>query len=399
MTAGNALGLAAHAVREKVLALGAELLEVSVGDLVLEDGKVHVRGAPGRELSLGALATAANPIRYAYGKEANQAALQLVKPRSGAVLEPGEEPGLEAFRYFAPERATWASGQHAAIVEIDLATGNLTFVRYVVVHDCGVVINPTIVEGQIHGGVAQGIGGAFYEKLHFDDSGQLLNASFMDFLIPTSAEIPEIEIAHIETPSPLNPLGVKGVGEAGTIPVAAAVAEAIEDALGPFGVRIREMPLSPARLRELFEEAQSTVLSAGAIERFGRGGAATRGCVCPGAAARARARRASSMTLACWAEWPMTPMRHMRSRVLAKAAGDVQVELVEQDRRGPLQTRRPAAPGRSPPTSGDGPESANWRRPKRVQRRLAARPRAADAARSAASTPSSTMIRSASRSA
>lgn len=255
VTAGNAVGLAARAVRDKVLTLGAELLEVSASDLELSDGKVIVRGAPGQELTLGALATAANPIRYAYGKEANQAALRLVKARDGAVLGPGEEPGLEARRYFAPERATWASGQHAAIVEVDIATGDLRFVRYVVVHDCGVVINSTIVEGQIHGGVAQGIGGAFYERLHFDDSGQLINASFMDFLMPTAMEIPEIEIAHIETPSPLNPLGVKGVGEAGTIPVAALVAEAIEDALAPFGIRIHEMPLSPLRIRELLDEA------------------------------------------------------------------------------------------------------------------------------------------------
>ncbi len=255
VTAGNALGLAARRVREKVLTLAAELLEVSPGDLELAQGKVAVRGAPGRELTLGALATAANPIRYAYGKEANQAALRLVKAREGAVLREGEEPGLEARGFFAPERATWASGQHAAIVEVDPLTGDLRFVRYVVVHDCGVLINPTIVEGQIHGGVAQGIGGAFYERLHFDDSGQLINASFMDFLMPTAVEVPEIEIAHIETPSPLNPLGVKGVGEAGTIPVAALVAEAVEDALAPFGVRISEMPLSPTRIRELIEEA------------------------------------------------------------------------------------------------------------------------------------------------
>src|SRR4030081_292918 len=254
VTAGNALGLAAHAVRDRVLALGAELWEVSPGDLDLRDGKVQVRGAPGQELSLGALATAANPIRYAYGKEANQAALQLVTPRAGAVLAPGEEPGLEARGFFAPERATWASGQHAAIVEIDISTGDLRFVRYVVVHDCGVIINPTIVEGQIHGGVAQGIGGAFYERLFFDDSGQLINASFMDFLMPAAGEVPDIEIAHIETPSPLNPLGIKGVGEAGTIPVAALVAEAVEDALAPFNVRIREMPLSPVRILELIQE-------------------------------------------------------------------------------------------------------------------------------------------------
>ncbi|HYY89062.1 MAG TPA: molybdopterin cofactor-binding domain-containing protein, partial [Chloroflexota bacterium] len=166
-----------------------------------------------------------------------------------------EEPGLEAREFFAPERATWASGQHAAIVEVDVATGELRFVRYCVVHDCGRVINPTIVEAQIHGGVAQGIGGALYERLHFDEMGQLLNASFMDFLIPTLAEIPEIEVAHLETPSPLNPLGVKGVGEAGAIPVPALVAEAIEDALAPFGVRIHELPISPSDLRELIEAA------------------------------------------------------------------------------------------------------------------------------------------------
>jgi aerobic carbon-monoxide dehydrogenase large subunit len=257
VTAGNALALAAAAVRAKTVRLAAELLEVSPDDVELVDGRARVVGARDRELTLGALATASNPIRYAYGKEASQAALRLVKPREGAVLVSGEEPGLEAQRYFAPERATWASGQHAAVIEVDPATGEVRFLRYVVVHDCGTIINPTIVEGQIHGGVAQGIGGALYERLHFDDSGQLVNASFMDFLMPTSMEIPDIEIAHLETPSPLNPLGVKGVGEAGTIPVAALLAEALEDALSPFGVRIREMPLSPVRIRELIEEARA----------------------------------------------------------------------------------------------------------------------------------------------
>jgi carbon-monoxide dehydrogenase large subunit len=255
VTAGNAIGNAARMVRAKALRLGAELLEVSAHDLELRDGGVFVRGAPHRSLTLGALATAANPIRYAYGKEVNQAALRLVKPREGAVLAEGQEPGLEARGFFAPERATWASGQHAAIVEVDVATGDLKVMRYVVVHDCGVVVNPTIVEGQIHGGVAQGVGGAFYERLYFDESGQLINASFMDFLMPTAVEVPRIEIGHIETPSPLNPLGVKGVGEAGTIPVAALIAEAVEDALAPFEVRVREMPLSPERIRQLIEAA------------------------------------------------------------------------------------------------------------------------------------------------
>lgn len=255
VTAGSAVHLAARTVREKALRQASSLLEASADDLELVDGRVQVKGAPHRALSLGALATAANPIRYAYGKEASQAALRLVKPRQGAVLAEGEEPGLEARGYFAPERATWASGQHAAVIEVDVPTGDVRFLRYVVVHDCGTVINPTIVEGQVHGGVAQGIGGAFFEKLHYDETGQLLNASFMDFLIPTAVEVPPIEVGHIETPSPLNPLGAKGVGEAGTIPVAALFAEAVEDALAPFGVKVTDMPLSPALVRALLDHA------------------------------------------------------------------------------------------------------------------------------------------------
>jgi len=216
-----------------------------------------VRGAPGRELTLGALATVANPIRYAYGKDSAEAALRLVKPREGAVLGEGETPGLEAHGYYAPPQSTFASGCHAAIVEVDVDTGELAILRYVVQHDCGTLVNPTIVEGQIRGGVAQGIGGAFYERIVYADDGQPLTASFMDFLIPTAVEVPEVEIHHLETPSPLNPLGMKGVGEAGAIPVPALVAEAIDDALAPLGVRIREMPLSPDRLREIIAAARA----------------------------------------------------------------------------------------------------------------------------------------------
>ena len=255
VTSGSAVHKTSLAVREKILRLAAGLLEVSPHDLELADGRARVRGAPGRELTLGALATVANPIRYAYGKESSDAALRLVKPREGPVLLDGEEPGLEARGYYAPPHATFASGCHAAIVEVDLATGNLRFLRYVVQHDCGTMVNPTIVEGQIRGGVAQGIGGAFYERIVYDPAGQPLTASFMDFLIPTAAEIPEVEITHLETPSPLNPLGVKGVGEAGAIPVPALVAEAIDDALAPLGLRVREMPLNPDRLRALIAAA------------------------------------------------------------------------------------------------------------------------------------------------
>src|SRR5262249_57846493 len=152
----------------------------------------------------GARATVANRTRYAYGKESAEAALRLVKPRQGAVLDEGEEPGLEARGYYAPPHSTFASGCHAAIVEVDVDTGNLTILRYVVQHDCGTVVNPTIVEGQIRGGVAQGVGGSFYERIVYDDSGQPLTTTFMDFLMPTALEVPEIEIGHIETPSPLN---------------------------------------------------------------------------------------------------------------------------------------------------------------------------------------------------
>ena len=255
VTAGNAVAIAAGKVRDKALQLAADLLEVAPHDLEVRDGAVSVKGVPERRLALGALATVANPIRYAYGKRGlflvRCAALRLVRPRPGAVLREGDEPGLEARGYYAPPHATFASGCHAAVVEVDIETGVVRFLEYVVQHDCGRIVNPTIVEGQIHGGVAQGIGGALYEKLCYDAAGQPLTRTFMEFHIPTAMEVPSIEVVHLETLSPLNPLGVKGVGEAGAIPVPALVAEAIEDALTPFGVRVSEMPLSPERIREL----------------------------------------------------------------------------------------------------------------------------------------------------
>ena len=255
VTAGNAIAIAAGKVRDKAVHLAADLLEVAPHDLEVRDGAVSVKGVPDRRLALGALATAANPIRYAYGKEAVEAALHLVKPRQGAVLREGDEPGLEARGYYAPPSATFASGCHAAVVEVDVETGVVRFLEYVVQHDCGRIVNPTIVDGQIHGGVAQGIGGALYEKLCYDAAGQPLTRTFMEFHIPTATEVPSMEVVHLETLSPLNPLGVKGVGEAGAIPVPALVAEAIEDALTPFGVRVREMPLSRERILELIRGA------------------------------------------------------------------------------------------------------------------------------------------------
>jgi carbon-monoxide dehydrogenase large subunit len=170
----------------------------------------------------------------------------------GAV-RPGTEPGLESTQYFGPPRGATASGVHAMIVEVDPQTFMLKVLKYVVVHDCGTIINPLILAGQIHGGVAQGIGNAFYEQLVFDDEGQLLNASLADYLLPSALEVPRMDIAHMVTASPLNPLGIKGAGEAGAIPVGPLFAQAIEDALGLADKKIEllEIPLSPNRLFEL----------------------------------------------------------------------------------------------------------------------------------------------------
>jgi aerobic carbon-monoxide dehydrogenase large subunit len=233
VVAGNAVSEASHVVRKKALKLASELFECSENDLVIADGKVSIAGIPGKFLTLSALAQHANPMR-------------------GAV-KPGTEPGLESTQYFGPPRGTTANGVHAMIVEVDPETFELQILKYVVVHDCGTVINPMILSGQIHGGVAQGIGNAFYEKLVFDDQGQLLNASLADYLLPTALEVPRMEVGHTTTPSPLNPLGIKGAGEAGAIPVGPLFAQAIENALdlGRQRIELLEIPLSPSTLYEL----------------------------------------------------------------------------------------------------------------------------------------------------
>ncbi|GCE20798.1 hypothetical protein KDK_45980 [Dictyobacter kobayashii] len=256
--AGSAVHLAAVKVREKVQALAAELFEASAEDIELAAGKVFVRGAPQRSLTLGQMAIKANPLRYTYGDNARTlAAMNLAAARPGPALPPERDaPGLEADGFYSPPHGSFASGVHGAIIEVDLPTGMVSFVKYVAVHDCGRLINPMVVEGQVHGGVAQGIGGAFFERLVYDDTAQLLSSTFMDYLIPTAAEIPDITVEHIETPSPLNPLGMKGVGEAGVIPVAALFASALDDALSPWHIRIREMPLHPCRLHEILQQAR-----------------------------------------------------------------------------------------------------------------------------------------------
>ncbi len=226
---GTAAFGAARSVREHALALAADELEAAPADLDISDGMVRITGVPGREVSLAALAAKANPI---------------------ITLEPGSAPGLRATVYHRPVGGTWASGVHGLIVCVDIETGDVRIEKYVVVHDCGVMINPDVVEGQIIGGTAQGIGGAFYEKLVFDQEGQLLTTTFADYLLPTAMEVPPIEVHHLECPSTLNPLGVKGVGEGGVVPVSAAFAAAVEDALRPFGARFNAVPFGPPQVLE-----------------------------------------------------------------------------------------------------------------------------------------------------
>src|SRR6202008_1313635 len=236
VVAGNAISEAALAVRKKARKLASAAYECAEDDLVVADGKVSLVGVPEKFIRLGELAQRANPMR-------------------GAV-KPGTEPGLESTQYFGPPSGSTANGVHAAIIEVDPATFEVKILRYVVVHDCGTVINPMILEGQIHGGVAQGIGNAFYEKLCFDEQGQLLNASLADYLLPTSLEVPRMELDHTVTPSPLNPLGIKGAGEAGAIPVGPLFAQAIENALElkQRKIELLEIPLSPSRVFELIQE-------------------------------------------------------------------------------------------------------------------------------------------------
>jgi carbon-monoxide dehydrogenase large subunit len=230
VVAGNAAYVAAQQVKAKALKLAAHLLEVEAADLELVDGGVQVRGAPGRRLALGQLAAAAAP---------------------GQPLPADMSPGLEATHYFLAPLATFASGLHIAVIEIDRDTLEVNVLDYAVVSDAGRLINPLIVEGQIVGGVAQGIGGALFEELAYDEQANFISQSLLDYCMPSAAQIPPIKIAHLYTPSPLNPLGVKGLGEGGAMAPPAAIANAVEDALRHLGVRINATPLTPTRIAAL----------------------------------------------------------------------------------------------------------------------------------------------------
>jgi carbon-monoxide dehydrogenase large subunit len=214
------------------------MLEARAEDLTIEDGKIFVKGSPGKVVTLAEVAVAA--------------AGHIAMPMPGGI-----SPGLEATEYFNVTGTPFASSTNVAVVEVDPDTGAVKVLRYVVVHDCGRVINPLIVDGQIHGGVVHGLGNTLFEDVLCSPEGQPLVTSFMDYLLPTAAECPPIEVGHVESPTPHNPLGIKGCGESGTISACGTLAAAVEDALAPFGVRIRDLPLNPERVRSLIAAARA----------------------------------------------------------------------------------------------------------------------------------------------
>ena len=233
VTAGNSIADACREVRTKLARAAGAMLEAAPDDIEIEDGRVFVKGSPGSAVDLARVVQASIPT--------------FAKPGVAS-------PDFEASAYHHVPTVTYASAVHVAQVEVDPVTGGVKLLRYVVAHDCGRVINPIIVDGQVHGGVAQGVGGALFEEMVYDETGQLLTGSLMDYAVPKADDLPPIETVHLEFPSPRNPLGVKGLGEGGAISPPAAIANAVEDALAPFGVRITETPVTAARIVALLQQ-------------------------------------------------------------------------------------------------------------------------------------------------
>ena len=237
VTAGSSVKIAAAAVAAKARKLASHLLEVAEEDLEIADGEVRVVGAPQLAVKLGDLA-------------------RVLKGAPGYPFPKDIEPGLESSATFRIDQLAYSNACHVAEVEVDAETGGVRILRYLAMQDAGRLINPMIVDGQVHGGVAHGIGNAIFEWMGYDEAGQPITTTFADYLLPTAADVPKLQTLYKESPSPHNPLGVKGVGEVGVIPAAAAIISAVEDALSPFGVRIAQMPITPPKLAELIARAR-----------------------------------------------------------------------------------------------------------------------------------------------
>jgi carbon-monoxide dehydrogenase large subunit len=234
VTAGSSVLLAAKAVADKAKKVASHMLEADERDLELAGGAVRVLGAPELSVKLAEIA-------------------RILQGAPGYGFPPGVDPGLEANVNHRTDALCYANGCHVAEVDIDVETGAVKILRYVALQDSGRLINPMLVEGQIHGGVAHGIGNALYEWMGYDDDGQPVTTTYADYLLPSATEVPMLTTLYKETPSPLNPLGVKGVGEAGTIPATAALISAVEDALSPFNVRIDHFPLRPMEIVQMIK--------------------------------------------------------------------------------------------------------------------------------------------------
>jgi carbon-monoxide dehydrogenase large subunit len=226
---------AANKVADKAKAIVAHQLEADPADIELRDGKWIVRGSPEKGMALADVAGAA------------------YVPEN---LPDGMEPGLDETAFYDPENFVFPFGAHACVVDVDGETGKVDLVRYVAVDDCGPAINPLLIDGQVHGGITHGVGQALFEQIHYDEAGQLVTGSFVDYALATAAELPSYETDRTETRSPVNSLGVKGVGEAGTIAGSATVTNAVIDALRPLGVTYMDMPLTPMRVWSAINEAK-----------------------------------------------------------------------------------------------------------------------------------------------
>jgi carbon-monoxide dehydrogenase large subunit len=232
---GMAVHMACKKVVDKAKKIAAHMFEAAEDDVVFDHGQFYVKGSPDKRKALGEIAFAS----------------------FGMGLPEGMEQSLEAVAYYDPSNFVFPFGTHVAVVEVDPETGNVKLERYIAVDDCGNIINPMIVDGQVHGGIAQGIAQALYEEVVYDDSGQLRTGTLIDYLVPTANEFPVFELDHTVTPTPANELGVKGIGEAGTIAASAAVINAVCDALSPLGIKHVDMPATPDRLWKMIKEAKN----------------------------------------------------------------------------------------------------------------------------------------------
>jgi carbon-monoxide dehydrogenase large subunit len=237
VTAGSSVHFAARQVADKAKKVASHILEAAEHDLELAGGEVRVVGAPQLAVKLAEIA-------------------RILQGAPGYGFPTGVDPGLESNVMHRTDALAYANGCHAVEVEVDIETGEVKILRYIALQDSGVLINPMMVDGQVHGGIAHGIGNTLYEWMGYDAAGQPVTTTFADYLLPTATEIPTLETLYRETPSPLNPLGVKGVGEAGTIPAAAALISAVEDALSPFNVHIGQVPLTPMKIVEMIRQSR-----------------------------------------------------------------------------------------------------------------------------------------------